>query len=130
MSTSEKQISPMDKVRLRLKAVPQQDDAPAAPAESEATFIYGIGSAGVPAFEKMLFAKAAGDQITLSVDSSEDCALFGHLNHTVLQAVGMKPPYMLHVTVVSVAAASDQEVVKAMARSTACGGGCDCGCGH
>jgi hypothetical protein len=128
METSDKPIAALDKVRLNLKIVPAPDQKGLKPVESDVTFIYGIGSAGIPVFEKMLFEKVAGDRIDLSVESGAERTLFGHLIGPLLRPLRAAPPYTLHVTVLSVAAASDQEVVKAMAQVAGCGGGCECGC--
>jgi hypothetical protein len=129
MDHSERVISSIEKVRLHLKAVPRLGNEKLASTESEAEFIYGIGSDGVSAFEKVLFGRKPGDQFALPVECGAECSCFGHLNLTVLHAVGMKPPYVLHVTILSVEPASDQEVIRAMAQAGGCGGGCDCGCG-
>ena len=128
MEMPEKPISPLDKVRLSLKAVPHLGNETVESVMSETTLIYGVGSAGIPAFEKMLFEKQAGDQFAVSVESGTQRAIFGHLQGTLRQAVRIMPPYTLHVTVRSVATASNQEVVKAMAEFSKCSGGCDCGC--
>lgn len=129
MDTPAKAIGPLDKVHLIIKAVARLGNEAAETIETQAALIYGIGTAGVTPFEKMLHAKSTGDQFSLPIEPGVDTVIFGHLQRTVAHAIRMAPPYTLHVTVASVAPAAPQEVVRAMAQSTGCGGGCDCGCG-
>jgi hypothetical protein len=129
MDTPAKSIGPLDKVLLNIKAVARLDKKAAETVETHATLIYGIGTAGVTPFEKMLHAKSTGDQFSLPIEPGVDTIIFGHLQCAVAHAIRMAPPYTLHVTVASVAPAAPQEVVRAMAQTTGCGGGCDCGCG-
>ncbi|MFZ1986916.1 MAG: hypothetical protein WAU91_21065 [Desulfatitalea sp.] len=129
MDTPTKSIGPMDKVHLNIKAVPPLGNEAAEPVETHAALIYGIGTSGVTPFEKMLHTKSAGDQFSLPIEPGVDTVIFGHLQCIVAHAIRMAPPYTLHITVASVAPAAPQEVVRAMAQSTGCGGGCDCGCG-
>ncbi len=124
-----KSVAPLDKVQLQIKAVPGAAGKTTETIETNAAFIYGIGSAGVTPFEKMLHAKSVGDQFSLPIEPGVETLIFGHLQCVLAHAISMAPPYTLHVTVTSVAPAPAQEVVRAMAQATGCGGGCGCGCG-
>lgn len=119
----------MDKVYLHIRAVPTGKTAANDAAEADVDLIYGIGSAGVTPFEKMLFEKSVGDTFTITVTTDSGNALFGHHLCTLTQAVHLSPPFQLDVTVSAIENAQSHEVVKAMAQATGCGGGCDCGCG-
>lgn len=129
MQTSTRSVGPMDKVYLHIRAVPTGKTAANDAAEADVDLIYGIGSAGVTPFEKMLFEKSVGDTFTITVTTDSGNALFGHHLCTLTQAVHLSPPFQLDVTVSAIENAQSHEVVKAMAQATGCGGGCDCGCG-
>jgi len=128
MDTPAKPIGPLDKVHLKIKAVPRLGTTAAEQVDTDAALIYGIGSAGITPFEKMLHAKSTGDQFSLPIEPGVDTVIFGHLHCTVAHGIGIVPPYTLHVTVAAVTPAAPQEVIRAMAQSAGCGGGCDCGC--
>jgi hypothetical protein len=97
---------------------------------AQVALIFGVGSAGITPFERMLFDKKAGERFALPVEAGAEGVLFGHLLCTFTQALRMVPPYTMHVTVLSVEEAPAQEVVRAMAQlSEGCDGTCGCGCG-
>jgi hypothetical protein len=129
MQSSPKSIGPLDKVHLQIKAVAGTGGNAAETIETGAELIYGIGSSGVTPFEKMLHAKSVGDRFSLPIEPGVETLLFGHLHCTLAHTIRLPPPYILHITVASVAPAPAQEVVRAMAQTTGCGGGCGCGCG-
>jgi len=130
MNKNAKSIGPMDKIHLQIKAVPGEGNPQSESADTQMDLIYGIGSAGISPFEKMLHAKSVGDEFSLPLEPGVDNVIFGHLRHTLVHAIQMAPPYTLHITVASVVPALAQEIVRAMAQTTGCGGGCGCGCGH
>ena len=129
MNTPVTSVGPLDKVHLQIKAVPGQGNKTSEPANADVVLIYGIGSAGISPFEKMLHAKSVGDAFSLPVEPGADGVIFGHLHCSLTQTIQMAPPYTLHITVASVTPAPAQEVIRAMAQTTGCGGGCGCGCG-
>ena len=130
MTTSPNSIGPMDKVTLHIQAVSRQETHALKSIETDVSFICGIGTAGLMPFERMLFEKSEGETFTIPIEIGMGDALFGHLLCTLNQAIGMTPPYDLHIAIASVTVAEGREVVKAMAQMAGgCSGGCDCGCG-
>lgn len=74
MDTPAKAIGPLDKVHLIIKAVARLGNEAAETIETQAALIYGIGTAGVTPFEKMLHAKSTGDQFSLPIEPGVDTA--------------------------------------------------------
>ncbi|MCP4744979.1 MAG: hypothetical protein GY874_02405 [Desulfobacteraceae bacterium] len=120
---------PLSKVRLSIKLLPESDYS-VIDQIIDFVFIYGIGSAGITPFEKMLFAKPVGYNKCLTIKSDQIHSFFGHLGCAVAEAVKVRLPWRLDVTVAGIEKAQSREVVKAMAQLSNCGRGCDCGCGY
>ena len=91
-------------------------------------FIYGLGSEGITPFEKALFGKAPQDAIELHVSPDQAAVVFGHLTCDFLQLTRSTLPFDLRAVIRAIETPDNREVVKAMAKSTSCGDGCDCGC--
>ncbi len=97
--------------------------------------IYGIGMAGLNAFELALEGKKVGDMLRLKVLASQAEEFFGQFFPGLRVHLGLHivPAEMnLLLKVKEVRDANNSEVVKALAKSGghSCGGGsCDCGCG-
>lgn len=96
--------------------------------------IYGIGVAGLNAFELALEGKKVGDMLRLKVLASQAEEFFGQFFPGIRMQLGLQiiPAEMtLLLEVKQVRDADNSEVVKALAKSGghSCGGGsCDCGC--
>jgi hypothetical protein len=130
MENAQRTIGPLDKVTLKLSIPSTLDGSTFQSPEVEAHLIYGIGIEGITPFEKMIFAKKAGDQVQIAVSAGDQTALFGHLAPALLNPIRPVPPFTLNVTIVSIQGSEGREVVQAMARLVGgCGDGCDCGCG-
>ena len=94
------------------------------------TFIFGIGANGLSGVEKIIAEKQVGDDVAVSMDSTQFQDMFGHLSCMFDKVVERgAPECTLNMKVVDIEQPSDREIVKAMAGGTTCGGGCDCGCG-
>ncbi|KJS29313.1 MAG: hypothetical protein VR64_21000 [Desulfatitalea sp. BRH_c12] len=129
MDTPERKVGPLDKVHLLINAVPPPGNEITTDMDAQVALIFGVGSAGITPFERLLLDKKAGDRFALPVEAGAESVFFGHLLCTFTQALGMVPPYTIHVSVQSVEEAPAQEVVRAMAQSSnGCGGTCGCGC--
>jgi len=95
------------------------------------TFIYGIGTTGMPPFECVLAGKGEGDQITFRAAKAEADDFFGHLAPLVAALFDRQAEAFFHTHILRIETPEAREVVKAMAEMAAGGqgGGCDCGCG-
>jgi hypothetical protein len=126
-------IAPLTKVSVKLKANPSIASEVRLPAsEIHFSFIYGIGTEGITAFEKTLHGMAPGDQLTISVPSMQRQNYFEHLLNPLMEAIPIDPPFDLEIGVQSVTPVSDRELVHALARKSegsGCGCDCECGCG-
>ncbi|MCJ8500050.1 hypothetical protein [Desulfatitalea alkaliphila] len=123
-------IQPLDKVQLAVYASPPHPDAPSdIVSETPLTIIVGLGVEGLTPFEQQLMGKVPGEEATVAVQPGAAMRLFGHLQCDLTPHLPAAPPFELRVRVLSATKADNGEVVKTMARMTACGGDCDCGCG-
>ena len=129
MSKSSKKIGPLDKVHLKLSARLIDQDNTDFPINCEISIIYGIGTAGITPFERILFDKKAGDEITTHLESEQVTEFFGHLLCITKQYLPDAKSYDLAISIQSVETAQGHEVVKSMAQTAGCGTGCECGCG-
>lgn len=130
MPTSSKPVAPLDKVTLRIEAVPRHPSESSKPVESDVSFICGIGPTGLVPFEQMLCDKSVGERFSLPIETGTEGVLFGHLNCMLSRSNGFSAPCDLDITITSATVAEGRDVVKAMAQmSGGCGDGCDCGCG-
>ncbi len=119
-------IEHLSKVTLALISPPAPNET-----KGEFTFIYGIGTQGMTAFEQALHGKQPGDGISRHVDGDNLLAEFEHLAGPLINAVGQPPPFELEIVIRSVVKATDLEVVQALAHKNdagGCAGGCGCGC--
>jgi hypothetical protein len=128
MEPAPSRIGPLTKVRLEL-TFSQDASKGSQPRSMSYAFIYGLGVDGITPFEKALFGKSPGDSIDSLVDDVDFRSFFGHLACDLAQDVHIAAPFGLKARVVSITAADQREVVRAMAASSGCGGDCDCGCG-
>ena len=122
-------------VTLALAAPPVEGAAARDLRKAELTFLYGIGTGGLTAFEQRLHGKTPGETLKLRIDKNSLRMDFEHLGRQFLDATGAVPPFDLDIEVKAVRRATDLEVVQALARQTessgfgsGCGGACGCGC--
>ena len=120
-------VSPLKKVILKLAI---SSDAPAGGAscsEVDFSFVYGIGTQGLSAFEMDLTGKHPGDRMHLQVNTAQMDDYFEHLRLPLLKALQTGPPFDLDLTIQEVSRVSERELIKAMAQKSD-DGGCGCGC--
>ena len=123
-------IKPLTKVSLLLGTFWDDQNEPQSPANIKFDFIYGIGTEGLTAFEKDIHGMAIGHQIDIRVSPGQMQSYFEHLTPPLIEAVDIRPPFVLRVEIQSLAPATDRELIHALANKNAgWGGGCDCGCG-
>ncbi len=119
MTTHSQTIDNLMKVSLKLETAGQTATVPF-------EFIYGLGVDGVTPFEKALFGKTLGDEVSFDLSPGDFCSTMGHLELPFVKQTGILKPVSFRVTIDAIAKATDHEVVKAMAAGGSCG---DCGCG-
>jgi hypothetical protein len=120
-------IAPLKKVSLVLGNRSIKGDERAA-GKRHYDFIYGIGSDGITPFEKVLFGKYPGDQIQLKLEAGPPTEIFGHLTCSIADMLNHIWPEHLDISIASVEPVGNRELVKAMAQTSGCLGGCECGC--
>jgi len=122
-------VAPLKRVRLAVDAGSTATDL--SPVGADATFIYGIGPAGLLPFECLLAGKREGDTISFQATKTGAQDFFGHLAELFPARFGESGEAFFRTRVVRVETPEPREVVKAIAELTARGhgGGCDCGCG-
>ena len=96
-------------------------------------FIFGCASTGLNPLELELTDKMEGDELMLSMHSSELPAKLGHLLQPIRHTLSLQilPQQInLLITVDKVEKASEREIIQAMAGAigSGCGSNCDCGC--
>lgn len=123
-------IEPLKKVTLSLVA----STAPGLgePTPRPLTFVYGVASSGFCPFESALYGRMPGEEIDICVQTTEAGDYFGHIFHSLREALDlaiMPAVLCLTVRIVTVEDAADREVVQAVAKALAsCGCGGSCGC--
>ncbi len=122
-------IGPLTKVTLILAA--SADDSSEAPPQEniQFEFVYGIGTAGLSAFEMELQGLSAGARIKVRTQTNLVQSYFEHLRCPLLEAVKIQPPFDLSIEVLSVRPATHRELVHALANIDGSECNCDCGCG-
>src|SRR5512143_346319 len=114
-------VAPLKRVCSRVEAGTAAADP--SPRCFEATFIYGIGSAGMPPFECLLAGRGEGDQITFRVTRAEADAFFGHLAPLFAASFDRHGEVFFRTQIVRVETPEARDVVKAMAEMVADGHG-------
>ncbi len=120
-------VSPLKKVILKLAVSSDTPAGEALSSQVDFTFVFGIGTQGLSAFEIELMGKHPGDRMQLQVDSAQMDGYFEHLHRPLLEALDTEPPFDLDLTVRDVSPASERELIKALAQKEG-DGGCGCGC--
>ncbi|MGE5255801.1 MAG: hypothetical protein ACM3KE_03975 [Hyphomicrobiales bacterium] len=122
-------IEPLKKVHAKVQVEAGAANPP--PSCFEVAFIYGIGSDGMPPFERLLAGKGEGDQITFRVTKPETDEFFGHLAPPFAALFDRQAEVSIRIHIARIETPEARDVVKAMAEMVAggYGGGCDCGCG-
>lgn len=91
-------------------------------------FIFGLGREGLTPLERNLSGKKNGDSVTIQLEREEVPSFFGHVLLCPQLVESYLDRFYLNFRIRSVEAASPREVIRAMAQTTSCGGGCSCGC--
>ena len=133
MTTDRNEVSYMKKIRLSMEAGTSIKNMDLTDEPFDLNFIYGVGTDGITRFEKALFGKYPGDEITVEVTPLQINDMLGHLNQAIQNRVPLKSPCFLKARVIAVDAPDRREIVRAIAGGVAsdgcgCGGGCGCGC--
>ena len=92
-------------------------------------FIYGVAACGITPFEKLLYQKTAGDELTTVADLANSGEFFGPLASDLPAPLLGRGETFFKIKIDAVQTPADSEVVKALASGGGCGGDCGCGCG-
>jgi hypothetical protein len=123
-------VAPLTKVTLDLEASPGDADRTEASHRFVFSFVCGLGTEGLTAFESELQGLSPGDRTRLRIESQDVTPYFEHLSRHFLALVPVVPPFELAIHVASVRAVSERELIRALAEKTEAGcGDCNCGCG-
>lgn len=122
-------IGPLQQVKLALEAGTTAESVALTPQPIAYDFIFGLGAEGLVPFERALADRRVGEQISLRLDPRALQAAFEHLPLPGILLPARAADLFLRVTVVAVEPADQREVIRQLARRSACGGDCGCG-GH
>jgi hypothetical protein len=122
-------IGPLQQVKLALEAGTTAESVALTPQPIAYEFIFGLGAEGLVPFERALADRRVGEQISLRLDPRGLQAAFEHLPLPGILLPARAADLFLRVTVVAVEPADQREVIRQLARRSACGGDCGCGCG-
>jgi hypothetical protein len=129
MQTPAQTVGPLQQVQLSLEAGTTSDTMDLTSQPMAYGFIFGLGLDGLAPLEQALIDHRVGDQISLRLDSCELKRLFEHLPAPGILLPGQTAELFLRVTITAAAPADQREVIRQLARRSACGGDCGCGCG-
>ena len=129
METTDLKIDNLLKVTLVMEAGASQDAFKPLTEPKEINFIYGVAADGITPFEKLLYQKQAGDEVSAAVDLNQANQYFGPLSCGILEWLPERGELFFKVAVQAVATPQNSEIVKALAAGGGCGSDCDCGCG-
>ncbi|MFZ5571139.1 MAG: hypothetical protein ACOZF0_12080 [Thermodesulfobacteriota bacterium] len=121
-------VDHLQKILLEVRA--GGDPETPAPTGTQVEFVFGVGSCGLAPIESSLQGRKAGDELDFRLLREEIRPFLGHLFPVFAQLPLTAETLHLSIRIESVRPAGDREIVKALAGNTACGDGCDCGCGH
>ncbi|MCU0556998.1 MAG: hypothetical protein MUF67_06810 [Desulfobacterales bacterium] len=122
-------VGPLQQVQLSLEAGTTSDAMDLTPQPMAYGFIFGLGADGLAPFERALIDRRVGEQITLRLDPHALQTTFEHLPLPGVLLPGKAADLFMRVTITAVAPADQREVIRQLARRSACGGDCGCGCG-
>lgn len=122
-------IGPLQQVKLALEAGTTAESVALTPQPIAYDFIFGLGAEGLVPFERALADRRVGELISLRLDPRALQAAFEHLPLPGILLPARAADLFLRVTVVAVEPADQREVIRQLARRSACGGDCGCGCG-
>jgi hypothetical protein len=111
----------MKKVRISytLNTKPEAPDDQ--PLSGFREFIFGLGKEGLTPFESALSGKKAGESVSISGKKKDLHAMFEHLTAIMdIFPSRLSDEFMLTVNIDDVANAPPREIVKELARSSAC----------
>lgn len=123
----------LKKVTFELEAGSSQADLHLTNDPLQVTFVFGIATDGITAFEKAFFSGVVGDEQTFEIQKDNACDILGHLRIPLLGQLTVSPPFILKARITDIVQAENREVIQAMSASISdcsCDGGdCGCGCG-
>jgi hypothetical protein len=124
-------VEPLQKISVTLRAGATPGDMNLPLPRPGLTFICGIGTGGMTAFEYLLAGRGAGEEISFHVTRSGMEPFFEHLAPAFSAPFKDRDEVHFQVGISRIEPADGREVVRAMAELTAHAGsgGCDCGCG-
>ena len=123
-------VENLKKIHIAFQAGTLPNTMDLTPKYPEFTFIFGLGPRGMTPFEYELIDRGEGEEISLHLQKIAFFQFFEHINPPIMDLFDGQDNVNLKVKIVSIAAADNREVVKAMADVAAFGeSGCDCGCG-
>jgi hypothetical protein len=126
---SGKVVRPLSRIILTLEAGTTAARMDVTDGPQPFDFVFGLGSGGLTPFEFSLADRSCGDQVEIEVSREEAPGTFGHLCSQLPFRIAEHDRLHLRLRICSVEAAGSREIVRAMAQLSACGDGCDCGCG-
>ena len=124
-------VEPLQKISVTLRAGAAPGDMNLPLPRPGFTFICGIGTGGMTAFEYLLAGREPGEEISFRVTRSDMEHFFEHLAPAFSAPFKERDEVHFQARLTGIEPADGREIVRAMAELTAHAGsgGCDCGCG-
>ena len=130
MGTERLKIDNLLKVSLVLEAGVAGDKLNLLETPENFEFIYGVAACGITPFEKLLYQKSTGDELSTAFKLKTQKEFFGPLAPDRLQGLQGQDEIFLKVKINAVSIPENSEIVKALASGAgSCDEDCDCGCG-
>ena len=124
-------VENLKKITLSFQAGNSPNSMDLSPKCPDFAFIFGLGPEGMTPFEYELVDKTEGEEVMVNLSKKTFGKFFEHLNPPLMDLFEDRDNVNLKAKIVSVAAADNREVVKAIANVAAYGeSGCDCGCDY
>lgn len=121
-------VENLSKILISVLAGTQLNRSDLSPEPIKSEFIFGLGTAGLTAFEYELSGKCTGDEVSLAIRAEDVHQIFEHICIPLPALPESCSTYYLKIRIDKIANISASEVVKAMSGLAGCGGH-DCGCG-
>ncbi len=114
-------VEPMKKVRIYYMLNPDSNAPDTPPVSGFREFIFGLGKEGLTPFESTLSGKMAGETVSISGKKKDLHTMFEHLTAIIdIFPSRLSNEFILSVNIDDVAYASPREIVKELARLSAC----------
>lgn len=95
----------------------------------EYSFVFGTGSEGLTPFEYEIINKTVGDEVCIFLNQAEIVSKLKHMASFITENLTTHETFYLWTKVVSITAADNREIVKALSENIKNAHGCNCGCG-